>query len=111
MAITFSNLVTTKFIENTQTTQYISTGSITIIDKFTVTNVTSSNVTLSVNIVIANGGVSSSNTVVSTKTIPPGVTDLMSEIVGQTLNTGQFISTIASASSSLTLRISGRTIT
>ena len=49
--------------------------------------------------------------VIDDKTIVPGETYLCPELVGQSLEPGGFISTIASAATALTFRVSGREIT
>jgi hypothetical protein len=49
--------------------------------------------------------------VLSAKNIVPGETYLCPELVGQILEPGGFISTIAGAATSLTIRASGREIT
>jgi len=49
--------------------------------------------------------------VIDDRTVVPGETYLCPELVGQALESGGFISTIASAATALTLRVSGREIT
>jgi hypothetical protein len=83
----------------------------TIIDKFTVTNTTAGNVTISVNLVTSGGSPGASNLIVDTRSIAPDECYTMPELVGQALESGGFISTIASAATSLTIRASGREIT
>ena len=111
MTVTTKVLVPAKQAENTQTTQYTAVNARAIIDKATATNTTAGNVTLSVNVVTSGGTVSASNLVVSARAIAPGETYTLPELVGHTLDAGGFISTVASAASSITLRISGREIT
>jgi len=110
LAITFLNLVPGKYIESSTTTQYTANAVKTVIDKFTVNNISSSNVTIDVNIVREGGSASDSNSVIKQHTIPSGVTYLTPEMVGQTLNTGDFITASASIASSVSLRVSGREI-
>jgi hypothetical protein len=111
MAVTVKNIIPAKQAENTQTTQYTATGCRTIIDKFTVTNTSASNVAFSVNLVASGGSAGVSNLVLSAKNIVPGETYLCPELVGQVLEPGGFISTLAGAATSLTIRASGREIT
>ena len=111
MAVTVKNIIPAKQAENAQTTQYTATGCRTIIDKFTVTNTSASNVTFSVNLVASGGSAGVSNLVLSAKNIVPGETYLCPELVGQVLEPGGFISTLAGAATSLTIRASGREIT
>jgi hypothetical protein len=69
------------------------------------------NRTFSVNLVTSGGSPSNSNLVIDDRTVVPGETYLCPELVGQSLESGGFISTIASAATALTLRVSGREIT
>lgn len=111
MSVTVKNIIPRKQAENTQTTQYTATNCKTIIDKFTVTNTTASNVVFSVNLVASGGSAGASNLVLQTRTIVPAETYLCPELVGQTLESGGFISTLAGAATSLTISASGREIT
>ena len=111
MAITFKNLIPGKYLENTQSAQYTSNAAITIIDKASITNVTSSNATFNINIVPSVGVVSNENLIIQEKVVTPSETYLLPELVGQILNEGDFISTLSSAVDTLSIRISGREIT
>lgn len=110
MAVYVRVLIPAKTAENAQTTQYTSTAVTTIIDKFTATNYSASAATLSVNLVSALDNPGNANLVMKTVTLQPGQTYLCPEVVGQVLVTGGTISTIASASSTINIRASGRTI-
>lgn len=110
MAVTLKVLVPPKQLENSQTTQYTATNVKAIIDKATVTNTSANNVTLSVNLVTSGGSAGSANLIMDTRTIVPDETYLCPELVGQVLEPGSFISTIAGAATSLTMRISGREV-
>jgi hypothetical protein len=110
MAVIAKVLVPPKQLENSQTTQYTATAVKAIIDKATVTNTSANNVTLSVNLVTSGGSAGNSNLVIDTKTIVPDETYLCPELVGQILEPGSFISTIAGAATSLTFRVSGREV-
>jgi hypothetical protein len=111
MAVTVKNIIPAKQAENAQTTQYTATGCRTIIDKFTITNTSAANVAFSVNLVASGGSAGASNLVLDEKNIVPGETYLCPELVGQVLEPGGFISTLAGAATSLTIRASGREIT
>jgi hypothetical protein len=111
MTVTVKVLIPAKQAENTQTTQYTATNAKAIIDKFTATNTTAGNVTLSVNLVTSGGAAGVTNLIVDSRAIAPDETYTFPELVGQTLESGGFISTIASAATSLTIRASGREIT
>lgn len=111
MAVTPKVLIAAKQAEAVQTTQYTSTGLKTIIDKFTATNTSASPVTLSVNIVTSADTAGDDNLISKTKTLAASEVYTFPEIVGHTLEAGDFISTIASAATSVTIRSSGRQIT
>ena len=111
MAVLAKVLIPGKTAESSQTTQYIADGVTTIIDKFTATNTTAGNVTISVNLVTAAGSAATSNLIVDTRSIAPDETYTFPELVGQALEPSGFISTVASAATSLTIRANGREIT
>ena len=110
MAVNVRVLIPAKIAENTQTTQYTASGVTTIIDKFTATNYSATAATLSVNLVTALDGAGNQNLIVKTKSLQPSETYTFPEIVGAALAPGGFISTIASAASSINIRSSGREI-
>ena len=110
MAVVAKVLVAPKQLESSQTAQYTATNVRAIIDKATVTNTSASNVTLSVNLVTSGGAAGASNLIIDSRTIMPDETYLCPELVGQVLEAGSFISTIAGAATSLTMRVSGREI-
>jgi hypothetical protein len=64
-----------------------------------------------VNLVQVGGVAGNANLIIDDRSVVPGETYLCPELVGQELDPGAFISTIASNATSLTLRISGREIT
>ena len=110
MTVTVKVLIPAKQAENAQTTQYTATNVKAIIDKFTVTNTSANNVTFSCNLVTVSGSAGASNLIIDTRTIVPDETYTCPELVGQALDGGGFISTIAGAATSLTIRASGREI-
>ena len=111
MAVSIKVLIPAKQAENAQTTQYTATNCKAIIDKFTATNTTAGNVTISVNLVTSAGSAATSNLIVDTRSIAPDETYTFPELVGQALEQSGFISTVASAATSLTIRANGREIT
>lgn len=111
MTTTVKNLIPGKQAENAQTTQYTATNCKTIINKFTATNTTATPVTFSVNLVAISGTASVSNLIISVKSIAPGECYKCPELIGQSLEAGGFISTLAGAASSLTISASGIEIT
>jgi hypothetical protein len=110
MAVTPKVLIPAKQAENAQTTQYTANAVKAIIDKFTVTNTSANNVTISVNLVNLGGSAAANNLVIDARTIAPDETYTCPELIGHMLEAGQFISTLASAASSLTIRCSGREV-
>lgn len=111
MTVVVLNIIPRKQAENTQTTQYTAVNCKTIIDKFTVTNTSGANATLSVNLVASGATAGDGNLVLKSRTVTPGETYLCPEVVGQTLESGGFVSTLSSAAGSLTISASGREVT
>lgn len=111
MSVIVKTLIPAKQAENVQTTQYTATNCRTVIDKFTATNTSAANVTISVNLVTSGGSAGASNLIVDSRSVAPDETYTFPELVGQVLDPGAFISTIAGAATSLTIRASGREIT
>lgn len=111
MAVIVKALIPAKQAEAVQTTQYTAVNARAVIDKMTATNTTASNVLLSVNLVTAGGSTSSANLIISARAIGPGETYVCTELAGQVLESGGFISTLAGTASALTIRASGREIT
>lgn len=84
----------------------------TIIDKFTATNTGANNETLSIYITNTSPPVVDAvKQIVNARGIAPGETYTFPEIVGQILDSGYSICTVASTNSVLTIRASGREIT
>lgn len=111
MTVTVKVLVPAKIAEATQTTQYTANGVTTIIDKFTATNYSATAATISVNLVTVAGSAGNANLITKTKTLQPSEVYTFPEIVGQVLNPGDFISTIAGTATSINIRASGREVT
>tara|TARA_R110002126_G_scaffold52090_14_gene142052 strand:- start:68 stop:403 length:336 start_codon:yes stop_codon:yes gene_type:complete len=111
MSVTVVNIIPRKQAEDSQTGQYTATNCKTIIDKFTATNTSATTATFSCNLVASGGSASNSNLVLKTKSILPGATYLCPELVGQSLESGGFISTLAGTASAITISATGREIT
>jgi hypothetical protein len=109
--ITHKELISSKYAESAQTTQYTAVNCTTIIDTFSATNNGGSNVQFSVNLVSSGGSALNANRILSTKTIVPGEEYSCPILIGQTLDPGSFISTLSDTASALTIRSSGREIT
>jgi hypothetical protein len=111
MAIIVKNIVPRKYAENAQTTQYTAVNCKTVIDKFTITNVSATTATISINLVLSGNTPSSLDLVLKLKAIQPNETYQATELVGQSLESGGFISLVASAGSALVVSATGREIT
>ncbi len=111
MTTTVVNIIPRKQAEAVQTSQYLAVNCKTIIDKFTATNTSAVNAVLSVNLVAAGGTEGNANLVMKARSIAPGETYTCPELVGQSLESGGFISTLAGTASALTISASGREIT
>jgi hypothetical protein len=67
-------------------------------------------VNVSVNLAAVGTATGNSNLIVKTRTLQPGETYTFPEIVGHTLPSGGYVSTLASAAAAVNLRASGREI-
>lgn len=110
MSVTAKPLIGSKQAETASTMQYTATGVSAIIDKFTATNTSAANATLSIFLVPAAGTAGDANAIVKTKTLQALETYTFPEIVGHILAPGSFLSTQASVASAITIRMSGREI-
>ena len=110
MAVVTKVLIPAKTAENVQTSQYTATNVTAIIDKFTATNYSATAATISVNLVTSGGSAGNDNLIVKTKTLQPSETYTFPELVGQVLQSGSFISTLAGTASAINIRASGREI-
>lgn len=111
MAVTVKNIIPRKQAEAVQTAQYTAVNCKTIINKFTATNTSGAPVLFSANLIALAGAASDSNLVLKQRSIAPGETYTCPELVGQTLEAGGFVSTLAGAATSITISASGREIT
>lgn len=109
MTVTTKALIRSKDAENVITTQYTANanGTRTIIDKFTSTNYTAGAVNLSVYLVPFGGAAGNSN-LKKIKTLAAGECYTWPEVVGHTLDPGDFIATLCSAATSVNIQASGR---
>ncbi len=111
MTTTKKVFVESKYAENSEATQYGADNCTAEIDKFTATNVTGLNATITVRIVPSGGSAGASNAITLTKTIAPGYPWTFPELVGHVLAPGDFISTIAGTASAIVIRAAGREYT
>lgn len=108
MTTTLAVLIEPKQAEATQTIQYTATDVDAVIDKMTVTNTGAATATISINVVTNLGAVSVVNLIVNARSLDVGESYTCPELVGHVLKAGDYISTIASAAATLTIRASGR---
>lgn len=108
---TLKVIVPSKIVENSQTTQYTATNVTTEIGAIEVTNYSGGAVTISINLVTSGDTPGNQNLVIKTKSIAAGATYTFPELWGQYLMNGDYISTLASAATSLNIRISAREFT
>jgi hypothetical protein len=112
MAVNARCLYESAYLTNADVTLYTAPASVrVIIDKVTVTNVTAGAITVTIRVVASGGTAGTSNTIMSAKSLAAGECYTCPEVVGQTLNTGDFVSALASANTSIVIRFSGREIT
>lgn len=111
MAVTVKTLIQRKYAENSQTEQYTANSVKTLIDKFTVSNVTANNATIAINVVAGGGTASSANLVLPTRTIAPGECYTVDGLIGHVMEPNSFISTLAGTASALVIYASGREVT
>lgn len=106
MSVTNVVLIGSKDAEITETTQYTA-DTVTVIDRFTAFNNSGSTATLTVRLVPSGGTPDATNALIA-KALTAGETYTFPEIVGHYLATGDFISTLSSAATAITIRASGR---
>lgn len=111
MTSTFTQIIQPKIAESALTTQYTAINCSTNILKFTATNFSGANKTISVHIVPLGGTPDNSNLYVSAQPVAPGKTYKFPEIVGHGLAPGWFISTIASDPNAFRIAATGDEIT
>jgi hypothetical protein len=109
MSTTTRNIIPAKVAETSQTTQYTAELVRCVIDKMTVTNTSAGNLSISVNLIPASGTAGDGNLIVKARILAPSETYTMPELVGQVIEAGGSISTLASGVG-LTIRASGREI-
>lgn len=109
MSTTIKNIIPSKVAETSQTVQYTAQLVKCVIDKATVTNTSASNLSLSVNLLSSGGFAADGNLIVKARIVAPGETYTLPELVGQVIEAGGSISTLASGAG-LTIRANGREI-
>lgn len=108
MTTTPKVLIQPKLAEIAETLQYTSDNCKTAIDKLTAVNTGAANVTITVHLVPSGGAAGVANAF--SKTLAAGASWPFPDVVGHVLETGDTISTIASAAT-ISIRASGRQFT
>lgn len=116
MTTTVFNIIPSKYAEASQAVQYTVSSpqnqtAKVVIDSFTLSNVSSAPVVFSCHLVNNSGTVDDENKVLPPVEVQPNETYLCPELLGQTLEDGQFISTLCDTADALVIRASGRLIT
>jgi hypothetical protein len=110
MSMTAKPLATSAYAASSETTIYTSpTGTRTILDKFTLYNTDTAPITYTVKLVPVGGTAAANHTIV-VKTVAPGETYTLPEVIGHVLESGGFVSEQASAANKLVRRLSGREV-
>jgi hypothetical protein len=110
MAFYLQKIIAAQYAPNAQTTMFTQgggAGTAVRIDALTVTNIDAAAHTISINLVALAGSASNSNKTTASQTIQPGQTWVSPNEVGKVLNSGDFISVIASAANSLVISAGG----
>lgn len=110
MSILVANIIPRKQAEATETVQYTVSSGTTIIDKFTVTNVSAVAVSFSCYLPASGVAFDPANKILDNQLINPDETYLCPELIGQVLAAGGTIVTVAGAAAALTISASGREI-
>lgn len=110
MSVTAKPLVASGYAASSETTIYTAASVRTIIDKFTVFNTDTAPITYTVKLVPFGGTAGASNAIV-TKVVAPNETYTLPEVIGHVLESGGFVSELASTASKLVRRVSGREVT
>lgn len=111
MTVTAKNLVEGRSVPDVDTNVYTApSNTTTIVDKVTTANYDTVARVVTIGIV-ASGNTISDIYYIAKRTLAAKETYIWPEVVGQILNTGDYITVIASQANSVNLRISGREIT
>lgn len=111
LAITPKCLAESQYALNSASSVYTApTATVTIIDKFTATNTTSSAATITVYLVPTGNSAGTSNAIVSALSIGGNTVTDLTQLQNQILNAGDFISVVSNTSSAIVVRASGREV-
>jgi len=111
MATTPKSLVNGVNLTNAAATYYTATGVRAVITKATFVNDDATPVTVTINIVASGGSATYANRITKEKTLAAGETWSCYDLVGHELESGGFISMLASVTAKIGCRISGYEVT
>lgn len=111
MTVTVKVFVPAGYLENALTTKYTATNCKAIIDNATLTNVSGGALTVDLHLVASGGSATAANKIIPARSIAAGETYRCPELVNKSLESGGFISAVASAATSIVIHINGREIT
>jgi hypothetical protein len=111
MAIVTQRLFAPVQLGTSLSTLFTATGK-TIIDKFTLVETTAATISgIDVHIVPSGGSASATNRIISQKSLNANETYLCPELIGHTLEVGEFIQAKAGTATAVSVRGSGRVVT
>lgn len=110
MSILVKNLVPSVQLGVAIATHYTATNVRAILDKVTLSNTTGGAITVDLHLVPNGGSATATNKILSAKSIGANSTDTCPEVVGHVLEPGGTIQALASAATSVGLRVSGREV-
>jgi hypothetical protein len=111
MAINTQRLFTPVQLGTSLSTLFTAAGK-TILDKFTLTETTGATISgIDIHIIPSGGTASATNRVLSQKAVNANETYLCPELVGHTLEAGEFLQAKAGTATAVSVRGSGRVVT
>jgi len=111
MSVTSKPIIASQYASDSETTEYTTASGVrSIIDKFSAYNGSGSTVTVTVKLVSSGGSAGAAN-IIESKSVQAGETWGFPHIVGHSLESGGFVSVIASTASAVVIRATGREVT
>ena len=109
MSVTIKPIISSKYAASSLTAEYtVPSSTTTIIDKFTATNIDTTDQTVSVHLVPSGGSADNTNKIIDQKSVSTSETYDLTELKNHILEAGDFISVVAGAADKVVIRASGR---
>lgn len=109
--VTAKPLIISQYAQNSNTNEYTTPSSTkTIIDKFTVTNISGGSVSINIYLVPSGQSAGDEYLIIDTLSVAANATQDITELKNHVLDTGDLIVAGASAADSLVIRCSGREV-